>query len=175
MQMRGGEAGMDLLQELGAFALASRLRRLADRLKSDATTLYHNQGVDFSDNWFLVGYLLSRYESMNVTEMAKMLAISRPAISQIASEMARRNLITIRVDERDRRRRLLALTDKGKETVAALERVWEVVGACTEEMIESTGQDILKALSAIEESLEKRCMFSRVINKLSDQDHEQVS
>jgi DNA-binding MarR family transcriptional regulator len=166
---------MDLLQELGAFALASRLKRLADRLKSEATTLYHNQGVDFNDNWFLVGYLLSRNESMNVTEMAKKLAISRPAISQIASEMARRNLVTISVDARDRRRRLLSLTEKGKQAVSSLERVWEAVGVCTEEMIESTGQDILQAISAIEASLEDRCMFSRVINKVSDQGHEQVS
>ena len=74
---------MDLLEELGAFAFASRLKRLSDRLKAEATTVYHHQGVDFNDSWFQVGYLLSRKDLMGITEIAKALGISRPAVSQM--------------------------------------------------------------------------------------------
>jgi DNA-binding MarR family transcriptional regulator len=159
---------MDILSELGAFAFASRLKRLSDRLKSEATTIYHHQGADFNDSWFLVGYMLSKHESMTVSEMARALGISRPAISQIAGDMVKQNLIKVRIDGHDRRRKRLSLTNKGMDAVATLQPVWDIVGECTEKLLASTGCDILKALTHIEKELERQSIFSRVINKLDN-------
>lgn len=166
---------MDLLQELGTFAFASRMKRLSDRLKSEATTLYHHRGVDFNDSWFLVGYMLSRQENLTVTEMAKALGISRPAISQVATEMARHRLISVRVDDTDRRRRMLSLTDCGRETVECLEPVWRAIAECTDELIVSSGQDILKAIEAIERGIEARSLFARVLDHLEEEKPIRVS
>ncbi len=166
---------MDLLKELGTFVFASRLKRLSDRLKSEATTLYHHRGADFNDNWFLVGYMLSRKENLTVTEMAKALGISRPAISQIASEMVKRRLIRVRIDETDRRRKILSLTDGGREAVDSLEPVWNAVADCTKELIATSGQDVLKAIDAIERGIETRSLFARVLDRLDVDGHEQAS
>lgn len=164
---------MDLLKELGTFTFASRLKRLSDRLKSEVTTLYHHRGADFNDSWFLVGYMLSRKENLTVTEMAKALGISRPAISQIASEMAKHRLIRVRVDETDKRRKILSLTDSGREAVDSLEPVWNAVAECTEELIATSGQDVLKAIDVIERGVETRSLFARVLDRLEDNGHGQ--
>ncbi len=166
---------MDVIRKLGAFTLASRLKRLSDRLKAEATTLYHHQGVDFNDSWFLVGFLLSRQDNMNVTEMAQTLGISNSAVSQIVCEMERHNLLTIETDEHDKRCRLLSLSEDGREVVDRLLPVWEAVGDCTEELIESTGQDLLKAIADMEKELENRSLFARVINRISGEEREQHS
>lgn len=166
---------MDLLKELGTFAFASRLKRLSDRLKSEATTLYHHRGADFNDSWFLIGYLLSREENLTVTEMARALGISRPAISQIAGEMSKHRLINVRIDETDRRRKILSLTESGREAVDSLEPVWNAVAECTEELIATSGQDVLKAIDAIEHGIETRSLFARVLDRLDDDGHGQAS
>ncbi|HUV36774.1 MAG TPA: MarR family transcriptional regulator [Patescibacteria group bacterium] len=166
---------MDLLRELGTFAFASRLKRLSDRLKSEATTLYHHRGADFNDSWFLVGYMLSKEENLTVTEMAKALGISRPAISQTASEMSKNRLISVRIDETDKRRKILALTDRGRDAVEALEPIWRAVAECTAELVTESGQDVLKAIAAIEDGIESRSLLSRVLDRLGDDGHGQAS
>ena len=163
---------MDLIRKLGAFAFASRLKRRSDRMKADVTMLYHQQGCDFTDNWFLVGYMLSRVESSSITEMAETLGTSRPTLSQIVCDMAEHGLLSVKTNERDRRCKRIMLTEKGRDTVKALEPVWELVGECTEELLRATGQDVLKALSDIERKLKKKSMFARVINKVPAEGHE---
>jgi len=50
----------DTMREYGAMAFASRLKRLGDRLKAEATSLYRANGIEFNDSWFLVAFLLSK-------------------------------------------------------------------------------------------------------------------
>ena len=141
---------MDLLRDFGTMTFASRLKRLGDRLKAEATRLYNARGVEFNDSWFLVAFLLSRNEGLSVTDMADMLGISRAAVSQMYKAMERNGLLVVHTDDRDKRRRLLYLTEEGRAAVTALEPIWNAVGKCTEDLVRETGQDVLKALSDIE-------------------------
>ena len=78
---------MNLITEMGAFAFASRLMRLAERLKSEVSTVYHSCGMDFDDHWFLVGYMLKDQQSMAVSDMASQLGVARPRITRMIEEM----------------------------------------------------------------------------------------
>jgi len=158
---------MDLLRDFGTMTFASRLKRLGDRLKAEATRLYNAHGIEFNDSWFLVAFLLSSNEGLSMTEMAEMLGISRAAISQMYRAMERNGLLVVHTDDRDRRRRLLYLTEKGRDAVTALEPIWNAVGECTDSLIEATGQDLLKAMSDIERELEQRSLFERVNDHLN--------
>lgn len=158
---------MDLLRDFGTMTFASRLKRLGDRLKAEATRLYNAHGIEFNDGWFLVAFFLSRNEGLSVTDMAEMLGISRAAISQMYRAMARKGLLVVHTDESDRRRRLLYLTEEGRSSVTALEPIWNAVGECTDSLIETTGQDVLKAISEMEKGLEQRSLFERVNDHLN--------
>ena len=157
---------MDILRDFGAMTFASRLKRLGDKLKAEATKLYNAHGIEFNDSWFLVAFLLSTNEGLSVTDMAEMLGISRAAISQMYRAMERNGLLVVHRDDRDRRRRLLYLTEKGRSAVTALEPIWNAVGECTDQLIESTGQDVMAAISEMEEAIEKHSLFKRVNDHL---------
>lgn len=157
---------MDLLRDFGAMTFASRLKRLGDRLKAEATKLYNAHGIEFNDSWFLVAFLLSNNEGLSVSDMAEMLGISRAAISQMYRAMERNGLLVVHRDDRDRRRRLLYLTERGRSAVMALEPIWNAVGDCTDELIETTGQDVLRAITDLENELEKQNLFDRVNDHL---------
>jgi DNA-binding MarR family transcriptional regulator len=153
---------MDMMREFGALALASRLRRLSDRLKTEATKLYRANGVEFNDSWFLLALVLSNREGISVTEAAEGLGISHAAISQMATAMERKGLIIERPDEGDRRRTLLYLTGQGRSIIEELRPFWDAVGKCAEKLIASTGQDFLLVISKFEEQLERQDLSVRV-------------
>jgi DNA-binding MarR family transcriptional regulator len=160
---------MDLVKELGALALASRLRRLSDHLKSEVSCIYHSCGIDFDDNWFMIGYVLARSGAMTVSEIARRTGLSRPTISTMIEGMVEHGLVSIRTDPRDLRSRRFCLTPDGEETVAALEPVWRAVDDCTKELLAAIGTDCLGAIDRLEDLLDSRSLFSRVCERLFEE------
>jgi DNA-binding MarR family transcriptional regulator len=152
----------DTMREYGAMAFASRLKRLGDRLKAEATSLYRANGIEFNDSWFLVAFLLSKREGISVTEVADAFGVSHAAISQMAAAMKRKGLLVTRPDDRDGRRTLLHLTRKGRSVVEAMQPIWNAIGECTNELLAATGKDPLRAISEIEGLLDERSLFARV-------------
>jgi DNA-binding MarR family transcriptional regulator len=133
---------MDMMREFGAVALASRLRRLSDQLRSEATQLYRANGMQFNDGWFPTALALSDREPLSVTQIAEAFGISHAAVSQMVTAMKKNGLVVVRQDERDRRRTNVRLTDKGRATIEALQPLWNAIGQCTEHLITSAGKDL---------------------------------
>jgi DNA-binding MarR family transcriptional regulator len=161
---------MDMMCEFGALAFASRLRRLGDRLKFEATKLYRANGIEFNDSWYLVALALSKRQGISVGEAADAFGISHAAISQMATAMERKGLLVGRPDERDRRRTILYLTKEGRSTIEALRPIWNAVGECTGELIAATGTDLLLAISEFEKQLGQQNLFTRVSDRMKRDD-----
>ena len=118
---------MDLLADLGELALASRLRRLSDRLLRDVSRLYGDLDVPFEARWFPLLQALRRQSPQTVTGLARALGLTHPAVTALAREMARHGLVASRQDQRDARRRLVRLAAGGRAVIARLDPVWEEI------------------------------------------------
>jgi len=158
---------MNLIREMGAFAFASRLMALSERLKSEVSTVYHSCGMDFDDHWFLVGYMLADQPSMTVAEMASKLGVPRPRLTRMIEEMAAHGLARLEIDPEDPGQKLVSLTDDGEETVAELRKVWKAVGEATDELISEAHPEFLEAITRMEDGLDDRSLFSRVSSRIS--------
>jgi DNA-binding MarR family transcriptional regulator len=67
-------------------------------------------------------YFIGRHPQITVSELLKILRITKQSLSRVLGDLMREGLIVQHQGERDRRQRLLALTDKGR----ALERqLWD--------------------------------------------------
>ncbi len=157
---------MDLFDELGELALASRLRRLSDRLMRDIAPIYDHLDVDFKPRWFPVFQVLGRRPALGVTETAQILGLTHPAVNQIITSMQRFALVERRRDPDDDRRILLSLTPKGRETYDTLQPVWEEIRCSSAEMLAEAGCDLLGDLDKIERTLDLRTTGDRVRNRL---------
>jgi len=157
---------MDIIEELGALAFASRLKRLSEQLQKDVTKLYRILSVDFQARWFAVAHLLRQSGAMPVTEIAASLKLTHPAINQVASEMERAGIVSSRRDRKDERRRLIGLTKKGLETFSTLEPVWREVEAATQEIIKTSGVNLLRALGKMEHAVSEESVLDRCIQNL---------
>jgi len=60
-------------------------------------------------------YFVGRHPEMTVTELLGILKITKQSLSRVLSHLIEQGFITQRAGERDRRQRLLGLTEKGVE------------------------------------------------------------
>ncbi len=153
---------MDLIETLGALALASRFKRLAERLGRDVSRIYDEHEIDFHARWFPLMYLLSESPHLAVTKIAEDLGMTHPSVNQIAGQMTRHGLLRITGDKSDGRKRLLSLSAKGRAVCEKLQPLWEVIRQANDELLAETGGMLLKQLTAIETALAKREMYDRV-------------
>jgi DNA-binding MarR family transcriptional regulator len=153
---------MDIIQRLGPLAFASRLKRISERLLRDVSRIYEGLDVDFQARWFPVMYLLGQKSPLSVTEIARELGMTHPAINQIATGMIEAGLLASTKDTQDERRRMLSITAKGGKVMAELVPVWKDIESATQEVLEKTGPDILTILGNIEQNLDEKDMYERV-------------
>ena len=156
----------DLLTQLGALALGSRLKRLSDRLMRDVSRVYDNQQVTFQARWFPVMFLLADHKHLAVTEIATMLGMTHPAINQVANQMTKAGYLLSGKDKSDERRRLLYLSKKGENLLKELIPLWDVIRVSNQELIDSVSFDLFAALDKIEAELDNKDMYQRVTAKL---------
>jgi N-acetylglutamate synthase-like GNAT family acetyltransferase/DNA-binding MarR family transcriptional regulator len=159
---------MDIIRDLSELALASRLKRLADRLMKDVSQIYTDCNIEFEARWFPVLYALNTKNKMNITDLASALSVSHTAVNQLVSELIQRGLAKSEKDRIDERQRLLQITDKGKSMVKRLEPIWSEIRNATREIIKQSGSDILDSIERIEVLLDQEGMYTRITRRIKE-------
>jgi len=159
---------MNLIADLGELALATRLKRLSDRLMQDVSRIYREHEVTFRARWFPVLLALSRSAPQSISELARALGLTHTAINQIAAEMSLEGLLLSRRDRQDDRRRLLSLSEEGQRAVERLTPLWNEIRAANVEIIHESGHDLVAAVDAVEVLLDERSMYQRLHERLTE-------
>ncbi len=158
---------MDFLKELGPLALASRLRRLTERLTQDVAHLYRALEIDFEPRWFPVFYLLSRKAPLGVVDIARILGVSHPAVNQIAGEMIAHGLVEGAKDQLDKRKRMLKLTEAGHALVPALSEIWDGLHQAVQDALDEGDAHLLKDIEHLETALDRQSLQERFMASLN--------
>lgn len=153
---------MDLITDLGYLALASRLKRLGERLQDAVSEVYAEQQLSFRARWFPLLAALARESPLPIARLGTIVGLTHTAIAQIASEMEAAGLVASVSDLRDARRRPLALTPHGVETLTQLQPLWNAVERATADLVAESGHDLLAAVAAVEERLVVRNASERL-------------
>ncbi len=153
---------MTLIKQLEELAFGTRLKLLTERLIQDASRVYRSLDIDFEPRWFAIFYLLNTKSPLSVTEIAAELEITQPAVTQLADLLIKKGYITHVKDKTDTRKRMLALSKKGKDQIPILEPVWQSFKYSTKELFDSIGYDVLLVLTKLENALDEKDMFTRI-------------
>ncbi len=152
------------LQTAEELALATRLRRLSDRLFQNVDEAYQAHGHDCEGRWFGVLFLLSRNERMGITELADEIGQTHSAISQLSKKLAAEGLVTSVVDPGDSRRRLLELSSEGRAYVGRLQPMWRsVTAAITRILQDANASGLLGLIAGVEEQLDQTPLRSEIL------------
>lgn len=153
---------MDVIRQMGALPLATRLRRLHERLLREGTRVYRDQKLKFEPRWFPVYSALLRRSPMAVTEVAREVGLTHPAVNQVAKAMQKAGLLISVRDRKDDRKRLLSLSRDGKRLSSQLAPIWDSFEQATIELMKETGVDLVDALDRVEQALDKTEMYDRI-------------
>lgn len=160
--MQSGSGGiMDYVKGRAAAALGARLRRLSARIDHEASQAYAVEGVEFHQRWFGVLNQLVLNGPMSVGEVAQALGITQVSVSQTRLSLEAAGLVEQVADARDARRRLLALSDRGRALVKRLTPLWAALEAASAELDAEVG-GLVERLDRLEAALDRRSLTERV-------------
>lgn len=157
---------MDFMAEIAELALASRLRRLSDTYWQAVTAAYRQSGLDFDVRWAAVFILIARQGPIAVMEMADRLGVTHPAVIQVINELEKKGLIVSTKSEKDGRKRLLSLSEKGQGMLPQLQPLWDTFIAVNQSMLAKQTHNLLESLKEMEDQLADRSYFDRVQDQL---------
>ncbi|HYN80564.1 MAG TPA: S41 family peptidase [Gemmatimonadaceae bacterium] len=158
---------MDYIRQLGPVVLDHRFRRLMEALLRTAQNVYDVRDLEFRSRWASTFQLLHGGSPLAVGEIAARLRLTHPGVIGITDEMISAGIVRAVRDEDDARRRMIALTPKGRRMAPELFRVWKELGAAQRERFLAAGCDILPILDKVDDGLEQRSLAEEVIERLS--------
>jgi DNA-binding MarR family transcriptional regulator len=155
----------DFVNELGYLALATRLKRISEAMVHSGRQMYKELGMDIEPNWFLIFKLLTKFDGLSVTEIAKKLHFSHPSVITMVSKMEQNGYLQSELDKGDNRKRIFTLTEKAKDNLLEFEQVWRA-GTRSVEKLFPNGEDFLQQLESIEIQLNKADFMTRTLDEL---------
>ena len=153
----------NIINELGALAIGSRMRRLYDALSKDAARIYEDHELQFEIKYFTLFYIISKRKQIGIMDIAEELSLTHPAIIHLAKELEKKGYIESVSAPGDSRKRMLQLSAKGKKSLPAFNKVWEKINTLNEQLFVQQHQ-LLQTLEAIEKTLEERSYYKRFQN-----------
>ena len=156
---------MDYIKELGSLALASRMKKIVEKLNHDVKAIYNSENIDFEPLLMPIFKLLENSGELQITQISDNLGISQPASTQLCNLLKKKNLISINTCKEDQRRKKITFTKKGQERLKLLAPVWNEIQLAVDGMIHNSN-DLLLAIEAFEENYESNSLKDRVIYEL---------
>jgi DNA-binding MarR family transcriptional regulator len=88
---------------------------------------------------------LNRPEPPSIGSVAALLAMDRTTLTANLKPLERRGLVTVTVDEADKRSRRMTLTSTGRALLAAAVPIWKRTHAAIDRLLAGSGPDRLRA------------------------------
>jgi DNA-binding MarR family transcriptional regulator/N-acetylglutamate synthase-like GNAT family acetyltransferase len=154
----------DTLADLGATFLGSRMKRLAERLQTDAAAILQAMDLPIqpAQQQFLA--VLRREGPRTVGAIASHLRISQPTATRALQALIEQGLIEVSREGRDQRQKRLSLSPAGEALMDRLERdLWPRVETAAVSLCGGRHAALLKELAMIETELDRRSLLDRVM------------
>ena len=114
------------MKKLGLLGLGSRLSRVSELIMKEVQTLYKNNSIQFDPYHFPVfKAIVDGYET--TTDITNVLEISQPGVTQFIQKLVDRNLIYQEADLKDKRKKVIGLTEKGKALHVQIKPMWDAI------------------------------------------------
>ena len=157
---------MDYIDELGSLALASRLKRLLNRMHTDGEKVYRDLKIDFKTKWFPVLHLLDNRSPLTLMQIADALKQAHPSVIEVVDELIKKGLVSQQRSEADRRRRELSITTKGRQTCERLEPVWVAFREAGDDVNTANRNNVIAAIERMERALDSQSLYDRIMIRI---------
>jgi DNA-binding MarR family transcriptional regulator len=152
----------DIVRQSPALFLGTRLKRLGERMQADVLTVVERAGLPLQPSHYPLLGALDRYGPLSVGDLVQATGVSQPGVTRSLSRLEDLGLIDTEAAGPDRRRKVVALTGRGREMLAASRRdVWPWVEQAVLELCAEADDALLARLDAIEAALDRKPLEQR--------------
>ena len=156
---------MDYIKELGSLAIASRMKRIVEKLNHDVKTIYQSEKIDFEPLLMPILKLLENKGPLQVTQIADCLGISQPASTQLCNLLEKKKLLVSKTRKEDQRSKEVSLNHDGIVIIQRLSPVWHEIQRAVDDMINNS-DNLLVAIEAFEKQYNSKPLRERVMEEL---------
>jgi len=165
---------MDFFNKTGKMAIGSRLRLLTNTITDDVTRIYDLYQVSFSPKWFPVFFILAEEGEKTITDIADVIGHSQPSVTKIIKEMTTSGLVNKGMKSKDKRRNVVALTDKGSRLYHDMAAQFEDVNQVIEQIHEQATHNLWEAIEEWEFLLQQKSLLRRVLEQKKMRESKEV-
>lgn len=161
---------MDFYQSLGYLILGSRMRRLSESMLAEINKVYQDAEVEFDASWFPLFYSLDKRD-MSIRELADQIQISHSAVSQMVSNLKKKNLVSSSANKEDARSQVITFTPEGHALLQQVKPIWHSITQVLEDLAKEKTEinQLLLALTELENDFEEKRLSERIQQTLSVQ------
>lgn len=155
--------------------LGTALRILTDALDGAVDDAYRLQEIDFRARYYPYFRLLMDRDDLSVGEFAASLGFTQPAVTQTLALMKAAGLIEPG-PAADRRQRRYRLTEKSRQMLPRLQRIWAATGSAAgrldQQLPAPLGETVRQALRVLATTPFEQMIKEELRGAASDSDHE---
>lgn len=133
---------IEVVHEVRDACLCLATQRAARRLARRFDRAFAPVGL--TNGQFSLMMALDAPQAPTVGRLAEFLAMDRTTLTAALKSLERRGLVAVAADEKDKRARLLSLTDAGRETLAAAFPIWRETHAALEKELAQEDAEVLR-------------------------------
>jgi DNA-binding MarR family transcriptional regulator/N-acetylglutamate synthase-like GNAT family acetyltransferase len=153
---------VDVVRERSALFIASRMKRLAERMHGEVIRLVEAAGLPLQPSHMPILATLDADGPQTVGRLTEALQLAQPTVTRSLARLVELGLVEVSRRHRDQRQKTVSLTPSGR---AALERarslVWAPVEAAVNEMIADLDGPLLRVLDQLEDRLAEESLDRR--------------
>lgn len=154
----------DLVREMGYITLATRLKRISDKMTHSTRAMYRKLKIDIEPNWYLVFTIVKENPCISVMEISEKLGFTHQSIITMTNKMVKKNYVIATKDQKDKRKTIFSITEKTFDIIPEIEQIWKYGEEVLFELIEGD-ISIVKHLEVLESNLEKASFGERILIK----------
>ncbi|WP_081411191.1 GNAT family N-acetyltransferase [Tenacibaculum ovolyticum] len=155
---------MDALKSLGEIGIGSRLKRVSEYMMRETQLVYNTFNIDFDPYLFPAFRIIKSKNGVTNTEITNSLHISQPATTQAINKLLKKELILLKVDKIDKRKKVIILSKKGKTLVENVTPIWNSIEFIIKEYTQISSNSLVETLNILEEKFNKKS-FSKAITE----------
>jgi GNAT superfamily N-acetyltransferase/DNA-binding MarR family transcriptional regulator len=142
----------DVLRDMGAGFLGSRLKRLGERMQVGAARIIADAGLDVQPAHMPLLVALDG-QALTIGQLVQAVGISQPGVTRGVGQLVDLGLVRAETGS-DQRHRTISLTDRGAAAMARTKLfVWPQVTAAVERLLPGRVDTLLAIIAAAEDAL----------------------
>ena len=155
----------NIIDEMGYTILATRLKRISDKMIHSTRLMYKKLAIDIEPNWYLIFVIVQKKPNISVMEIAKEIGFTHQSVQAITDKMLKKEYLIASKGTKDKRKTIFNITTKTTELLPEIEDIWKKGKTVIYELL-NENTEITKHLDILETNLNKASFGERIIDKL---------